>query len=39
MPPSSIIKIKKYIQSERERGYDNRTIIGGLDKININLGF
>ncbi|MGB8252404.1 MAG: hypothetical protein WCF08_04265, partial [Anaerolineaceae bacterium] len=33
MPPTSILKIKKYIQSERERGFDNRTIIGGLDKV------
>jgi len=33
MPPTSIFKIKKYIQSERERGFDNRTIIGGLDKV------
>lgn len=33
MPSASLIKLIKYIQSERDRGYDNRTIIGGLDKI------
>lgn len=30
---SSIEKLKKYIKLERERGYDNRAIVGGLDKV------
>jgi ATP-dependent DNA helicase RecG len=31
--PSSIEKLRKFIALETERGYDNRAIVGGLDKI------
>jgi ATP-dependent DNA helicase RecG len=31
--PSSIDKIQKFLRLESERGYDNRAIVGGLDKI------
>ena len=31
--PSSIEKLLKFIKLERERGYDNRAVVGGLDKI------
>lgn len=33
MPSSALLKLNKYIQAERLRGYDNRAILGGLDKI------
>ncbi len=33
MTSSAIIKLIKYIHSERERGFDNRAVLGGLDKI------
>ncbi|MBN2677690.1 MAG: ATP-dependent DNA helicase RecG [Anaerolineaceae bacterium] len=32
MIPDALNKIRKYLQSERQRGYDNRTIFGGLEK-------
>jgi ATP-dependent DNA helicase RecG len=31
--PSSIDKLLKFLKLERERGYDNRAVVGGLDKI------
>jgi len=31
--PSSIEKLLKFIKLERERGFDNRAVVGGLDKI------
>ena len=33
MPSQAITKLIKFIQNERERGFDNRTVIGGLDKV------
>jgi ATP-dependent DNA helicase RecG len=30
---SSIRKLQKFLQLESERGYDNRAVVGGLDKI------
>lgn len=30
---SSIEKLQKFIKLERERGFDNRAVVGGLDKI------
>jgi ATP-dependent DNA helicase RecG len=30
---SSIDKLQKFFKLERERGYDNRAVVGGLDKI------
>jgi ATP-dependent DNA helicase RecG len=33
MPAQAITKLIKFIQSERERGFDNRTVIGGIDKV------
>ncbi len=39
MPPNSLIKMSKYIEAERNRGYDNRAVLGGMDKITGNLGF
>jgi ATP-dependent DNA helicase RecG len=32
MPNQAKIKLTKYIQGERKRGFDNRTIFGGLEK-------
>ncbi|MEA4909830.1 MAG: ATP-dependent DNA helicase RecG, partial [Anaerolineaceae bacterium] len=31
--PSSIEKLQKFLRLEAERGYDNRAVVGGLDKI------
>ncbi len=31
--PSSIEKLQKFFKLEAERGYDNRAVVGGLDKI------
>jgi ATP-dependent DNA helicase RecG len=31
--PSSIEKLQKFFRLEIERGYDNRAVVGGLDKI------
>lgn len=31
--PSSIEKLQKFFKLEMERGYDNRAVVGGLDKI------
>ncbi len=31
--PSSIEKLQKFFRLEAERGYDNRAVVGGLDKI------
>ncbi len=31
--PSSIEKLQKFLKLEAERGYDNRAVVGGLDKI------
>jgi ATP-dependent DNA helicase RecG len=33
MTPSALIKISKYIQAERVRGFDNRAVLGGMDRI------
>ncbi len=33
MPQSSIDKLSKVFHLESERGYDNRAVVGGLDKI------
>ncbi len=33
MQSIALLTLLKYIQNEHQRGYDNRTIIGGLDKI------
>ncbi len=30
---SSVEKLQKFIKLEIERGYDNRAVVGGLDKI------
>jgi ATP-dependent DNA helicase RecG len=30
---SSVEKMQKFIRLEVERGYDNRAVVGGLDKI------
>lgn len=30
---SSIRKLQKFLQLESERGYDNRAVVGGLDKV------
>jgi len=30
---SSVDKIQKFFKLEKERGYDNRAVVGGLDKI------
>ena len=30
---SSIDKLQKFIKLERERGFDNKAIVGGFDKI------
>ncbi|HEY9089957.1 MAG TPA: hypothetical protein VIO36_17430, partial [Anaerolineaceae bacterium] len=31
--PSPIDKLQKFFRLEAERGYDNRAVVGGLDKI------
>ena len=31
--PSPIEKLQKFFKLEAERGYDNRAVVGGLDKI------
>lgn len=31
--PSPFEKLQRYIRLESERGYDNRAVVGGLDKI------
>jgi ATP-dependent DNA helicase RecG len=33
MPANALIKMSKYIKAERNRGYDNRAVLGGMDKI------
>ena len=31
--PSSLEKLQKFLRLEAERGYDNRAVVGGLNKI------
>ena len=31
--PSPLEKLKKFLMLESDRGYDNRAVVGGLDKI------
>lgn len=31
--PSSVEKLQKFLKLEAERGYDNRAVVGGLDRI------
>jgi ATP-dependent DNA helicase RecG len=33
MPPTPIEKLQKVFKLETERGYDNRAVVGGLDKV------
>jgi ATP-dependent DNA helicase RecG len=33
MPPTPIEKLQKFFKLESERGYDNRAVVGGLDKV------
>jgi hypothetical protein len=33
MPPTPIEKLQKFFKLEAERGYDNRAVVGGLDKV------
>jgi ATP-dependent DNA helicase RecG len=33
MSPTPIEKLQKFFKLEAERGYDNRAVVGGLDKV------